>query len=126
MRVRHLLRWLVTSLATLLLLWQVASVLVQAMPVRDGGDYQAVSACDCSSGMCHPELIYHAHLREYVVGSFAWAHTTRISPALPELRPELKVSLVQVAAPATGHILPDGTIRLPVASPFLRSPKLLL
>ena len=123
---RHLLRWLFISLAASLLLWQAASVTVDAMPVRNYADLEAVSACDCSSGMCHPGLIYRAHLREDVIGSVAWANITRISPVLPELRPELKDSLVHVAAPALGHIRSDQAVRIPLASSFLRSPKLLL
>lgn len=126
MLARHLLRWLFTFLSTLLVLWQAASVMVQAMPVRDDSDIAAVSACDCSTGMCHPERLYPARLKEYVVGSTAWSHGDKIPPVLPELRPELKVSLVQVATPAPGHVRPDQAVRIPIASPFLRSPKLLL
>lgn len=126
MLTRHLLRRFFAFLATLLLLWQAAGVMVQAMPVRHVSDNQSVSACDCTTWMCHPELLYHARLKEYVVGSVGWSHGDKIPPVPPELRPELKVSLVLVAAPAPGHVRPDQAERIPVASPFLRSPKLLL
>lgn len=126
MLARNLLRWLVTSFATLLLLWQVASISVQAMPVRDRVDCQTVSACDCGSGMCNPGQLYRAHLREFVIHPLVWNDVVRISPMLPELRPEPRVSLIQVALPPPGHVFPDEAARIPLASPFLRSPKLLL
>lgn len=108
------------------LLWQGANVLAEAMPARGDTDFAAVSACECGSGMCDPEHVYHAHLREFLIQPVAWADVEKISPALPELRPEPKVTLVQVAAPALGHIDPEHAVRIPEVSPFLRSPKLLL
>ena len=123
---RHSLRLLVTSLAALLLLWQAANVLAQAIPVRSDTDLEFVGVCECGSGMCDPGHVYHARLKKSVIRPIAWADIAKMSPVLPELRPEPRVSLIHVAAPAPGRVFRGETERIPVASPFLRSPKLLL